>query len=548
MPSETLSRDPVPDKIGGGFKGPMRPPRRARVWLAVAAALFLAGHLPWLGDTLADIDAFNFALGAREFAPAKHQPHPPGSPLYVYLARASTAVLDTFRPEPEGTPVAPQKNAAEGLAFWSALGGALALFFLPYLFLRLAREDSRSVDVLGTRVALAATALTVACPLFWFTSGRPLSDVPGLAAALGAQALSLAAFERARQPGRGGLSLALAAFVTALIVGIRSQTMWLTIPLLLTVVAARWRTISRRDLALAAAAFAAGAVAWVVPLLVATGGLRGYLAVLGSQGAEDFSGVDMLYRNPTPRRLALGLLHTFVWPWMSMPLAFVVLTLAGVGALRAVWRLPRALVAGLVAFLPYALFHLAFHETVTTRYALPLVPAVAWLAAVGAATIAGRLAMPLVFAIAVSGVALVWPASLDYHEGDSPASRLVTRLVEEAHQRQEAPVLAMHQRIDLDTRRVFAWMLEGREARWRRLRSAPRDEVWGVLRVLGGRGNGPDLVPRPSRSNRSRVDRSRVGSGDGPLLLAVQGPVTGGQHAAQRRDLVRAARPRVVPA
>ncbi len=36
-----------------------------------------------------------------------------------------------------------------------------------------------------------------------------------------------------------------------------------------------------------------------------------------------------------------------------------------------------------MAFVPYAIFHLLFQETVTTRYALPLVPAVAYLAVRG---------------------------------------------------------------------------------------------------------------------------------------------------------------------
>ena len=511
MPTDTLSRDPAPRLAGGGFKGPMRPTRRVRVCLALAALVFLAARLPWLGDTLADIDAFNFALGAREFAPAKHQPHPPGSPVYVYLARASTAVLDAVRPEPSGTLVAPQRNAAEGLAFWSAIGGALALFFLPYLFLRLAREDRRAPGESSIQVALAATALTVTCPLFWFSAGRPLSDVPGLAAALGAQALILAAFERTREQGRGSRSLALASFVTALIVGIRSQTMWLTIPLLLVVVAARWRTIAWRDLALAAVAFLAGALAWAVPLLAATGGLSGYLAALGNLGAEDFRGGDMFYRNPTPHRLALGLLHTGVWPWLSVPLAVLVLALAALGAARAAWRLPRALVAGLLAFLPYAAFHLLFHETVTTRYALPLVPAVAWLAAVGATTIAGRLALPLVGAMALSGLALVWPASLEYHEGGSPASQLVTRLVEQAHQREERPLLAMHQRIQMDTRRVFSWMLHGREPRWTLLHSAPRDEVWDVLRYWEDGGTAPIwFLANPARTDLALIDPAAI--------------------------------------
>ena len=40
-------------------------------------------------------------------------------------------------------------------------------------------------------------------------------------------------------------------------------------------------------------------------------------------------------------------------------------------------------------FGPYAIFHLLFQETITVRYALPLLPAVAFLAARGFA-LAGR--------------------------------------------------------------------------------------------------------------------------------------------------------------
>ena len=189
-----------------------------------------------------------------------------------------------------------------------------------------------------------------------------------------------------------------------------------------------------------------------------------------------------------------------------MPLAVVVLLLAVVGAARAAWRLPRALLAGLVAFLPYAIFHLAFQETVTTRYALPLVPAVAWLAAIGATTLAGRLALPLVLAMCLSGLVLVWPASVGYHEVGSPAARLIAALVNAAPAREEAPVLAMHQRIEMDTRRAFAWMLEGRSPRWSRLRSAPRDEVWGVLRYWQQGGRAPVWF----LASRARTDLALV--------------------------------------
>ena len=49
------------------------------------------------------------------------------------------------------------------------------------------------------------------------------------------------------------------------------------------------------------------------------------------------------------------------------------------GALRTGWQRPRVLGLLLLGFVPYAVFHLLFHEVVTVRYALPLLVPVAWL-------------------------------------------------------------------------------------------------------------------------------------------------------------------------
>src|SRR4030095_13556853 len=100
---------------------------------------------------------------------------------------------------------------------------------------------------------------------------------------------------------------------------------------------------------------------WAVPLIFATGGVAAYRAALSSQGGEDFSGVDMLYRNPTPRRLALGLLQTFIYPWASTPLGWVVLILAAAGMLALVWRPRRAAILVAALSFPYLIFHLLFH-------------------------------------------------------------------------------------------------------------------------------------------------------------------------------------------
>ena len=55
----------------------------------------------------------NFALGVRDFDPSKHQPHPPGYPVFIALGKLSHAVW----PSDSGS-----------LSLWGALFGALSVF------------------------------------------------------------------------------------------------------------------------------------------------------------------------------------------------------------------------------------------------------------------------------------------------------------------------------------------------------------------------------------------------------------------------------------
>ena len=67
----------------------MTAPTRLAAILAVAV---LAFHLPYLPASLEDLDSINFALGLRDFDVAQHQPHPPGYPLFIFLAKAVNAL------------------------------------------------------------------------------------------------------------------------------------------------------------------------------------------------------------------------------------------------------------------------------------------------------------------------------------------------------------------------------------------------------------------------------------------------------------------------
>ena len=93
---------------------------------ALFAVVFLFAHAATLPRTLEDEDSINFALGVESFDVAAHRPHPPGYPVYIALAKASTAV----------TPFADRdRRAATGLAIWSVIAGALGFVVLTQFWI-----------------------------------------------------------------------------------------------------------------------------------------------------------------------------------------------------------------------------------------------------------------------------------------------------------------------------------------------------------------------------------------------------------------------------
>ena len=395
----------------------MRASRSSASSYAVVAAAFVAAHLPFLPPSLEDIDSINFALGLRHFDPALHQPHPPGYPLYMALGHVSLAALSWLAPS-----LAAIRVEAVALALWSIAGGALAIVAAAMFFRALETafpDDAR----LRQPVAIGATVLLAVAPLFSIAGVRPLSDMPGLALALLAQALIV----------RGISSpawLAIGAFVAALSGGIRVQSAALTVPLLLGVLIGARHSWRHRGFAVVAAV--AGALAWAIPLVVLSGGPQAYVAALGSQAGEDFAWVDMLWSNPTPRLLAFALYRTLVLAWGDARLGFAVTALAAFGFAVASLRARRMLGVVCLAFGPYAVFHLLLQETVTIRYALPIVPPMAWLATVAIAQLSDLTARfargafaGLCAAIAAAALAVSIPTLVDYGGQMHPAFQAI---------------------------------------------------------------------------------------------------------------------------
>lgn len=371
------------------------------------AAVYLAAHLTFLAPSLEDIDSINFALGLRHYDVAQHQPHPPGYPVYIALGRIAKAALHAVAPS-----LASPRIESLSLAIWSPIAGAVALIAAYSIFSAFSASS----------MAIWATALLAATPLFWLAGSRPMSDMPGLALALVAQALFLKGATNRR-------ALVVGAVVAGLAAGVRVQTACLTLPLLAFALYQQRRAgvlwLATRPLA----AIAIGGLVWVIPLITLSGGIDAYLVALGSQAGEDFAWTGMLWTTPTPRRLLFALWETFVLPWDSVPLAIVVGVLALIGLLVASLRHRRAVLFLALAFAPYASFHLVFQETVHVRYAMPTLLAMTWLA-VCAASIAGR-AAPVVSAAMVA--AALWfavPAGVAYGREPHPAFRAIAAMGE----------------------------------------------------------------------------------------------------------------------
>jgi hypothetical protein len=122
----------------------------------------------------------------------------------------------------------------------------------------------------------------------------------------------------------------------------------------------------------------------------------------------------------------------------------VVLVLAGAGKIHLLLRDRRSLVAVTAMAAPYFVFHLLFQDTSFVRYALPLVPVVAFLAVKGAAVVS-EVAVPVAAAaISIGAGVVASPVLAGYASEPSPTVRVLAAM--HAESRSHMPgALAMHQ-------------------------------------------------------------------------------------------------------
>lgn len=511
----------------------MTPPRL----LAALALVFALAHVPFLANSLEDIDSVNFALGVRDFNVAEHRPHPPGYPLYIAMGKVARAIVSPLMGS-----VPESSLEARALAVVSLLAGLVAIACLYAVFSSLTSRSPRSGSPWATLhiEAFGATVVTVSCPLFWYLAARPMSDLPGLAFALAAQACLMLAWWR-QSPGpdgdrrlapamtaASGRMIVIGSLLAALSIGMRTQTVWLTLPLLLLVLLDRVGRGVAGAMIGGGIMFVVGGLAWGVPLLVVSGGLGPYLAALGTQAGEDFAGGEMLYTNPSARAAAFALMRTFIDPWDSVVLGSIVLTLAAAGVAHLLMRDRRTLVAVTAISAPYLIFHLAFQDTSFIRYALPLVPAVAFLAMRGAALATERGVMTAAAAVAIGSVIIASPVLAAYGAEPSPTARVLAAM--KAELQNAAPVaLGMHQ--------TFRRPLEAEDLPFTTVLPSPPRLEWLELGRFwrDGRTDPVWFLADPIRSDLALIDPASRSSSTEFLWPLVARPAFGGMRPAAVR-------------
>lgn len=523
--------------------------------IVVLAFVFLALHLPYLPASLEDLDSINFALGIRQFDVAHHQPHPPGYPVFMLIAKTVHAVVPA---------------EADALALVSVAGGALGVLALVALFRRL---DGSGAPVSWS---VAAVGVAMTTPLYWFTAVRPLSDSSGLAVAIAVQAMTLGATS-----ARG---LATAGFCAGLAAGLRSQVVWLTVPLLAL---RAWQGLGTRGWGLDGlsaegkalipnpqplipmlAAFATGALLWFGPLVIVSGGPSAYWHALFDQGAEDFGNIQMLWTVHGVRDVEDALYYAFVAPWATWTVAAIALLCVALGVLRLLRHRRHALIVLGAAFGPYLVFDLLFQETFTSRYALPLVAPMAYLAVAGLRVLPWNTGLAFGVAIAMFDAHVGGTSIAAYSRVKAPAFRLLDDMRGAARPIPQPPVLAMDRRESLDLRRPIAWVGDAMPAIARTLPAPPQHEWLEAVSYWNSGGRAPvwfvvdpmrtsiDLVQhgdplqfrwplpypvllsgvRPNEMNWYRVDQPDWYVGEGWALT----PEAAGVAEADGRDLSRA--------
>ncbi len=330
--------------------------RTARLYEYGGALIVLLVRIVTAPRTPWENDEFLFAEAVRKFEPLRYHPHPPGYPLFVLLGKLFAVVVH----DP-----------------WRALV-VLNLVLAPVGFIALTRALRNWVE--DEQVAVAAS-------LIYFLSAAMLVHGPLALSDSAAMAFVCLAFATQEQPIYLGLWASAA-------VGTRPQ---LVIPIAALLIVALVRMRTTRQRAACIGAFAVVSLAWLLPLLVATGGWDGFMSYQTKQVAYFATHDAAMSRGAfTPAQIALRfLIHPWGSKFLTIPL--LALVLLGVTAFARRWRPLLPLIAFTAVQIVFELG--SMDPADGARYSLPIMIAFALAAALGLSVLRVPLIGALLFAI-----------------------------------------------------------------------------------------------------------------------------------------------------
>jgi hypothetical protein len=351
---------------------------------------------PW------EFDEPLFFQALHRYDPLAHHPPPPGYPLFVGAGKLARMVA----------PSDFEALRAIGLA-----GSAIAFWMLALAFRNLSGDAAT-----GTTGA----ALFFFSPAMLVHAALPISE-PG---ALALIATSLYFASRSAP--------ASFAVFAALAVGWRIQFAIFVVPLFFVAVPLMER---RRDRMVALVSFALVCLAWLMPLIVAVGGVEELVRFEAAQGRY-FAAQDATEARSgwTPAMVATRFI---AHPWGLKAASLPLLGLAAAGVLVALARrrLPIALAAGGSAYFAFAVW--AMDPADGVRYAIPAVLVVSFFAATGAVAAARRVGLPVALLPALFAAGSLVYAGPLLHQRRTTASPPL-RAIEHAHRSHAKGAVAIY--------------------------------------------------------------------------------------------------------
>lgn len=275
--------------------------RRPWTGALVIFLLLAATRIPLAPKYLYSFDSVNFALALDEFNPTKHQPQPPGYPMFVGL----TWVVRLAVP-----------RAEDALVVAGLVMSAVAMLGLWRL----------AAGMFGRNAALLAVALLGFNPAFWFGG---ITNQVRLCLAFCSMSIALLAWIALQRSSNPWWLYAVFAGL-GLGAGFRPALGVLLIPLALWV---WWRTSgSIRTLLVAGCWTISGMAPWIVASAIAVGGLACWLRLLWTYAKDQFQGTSVLFGASADSAWTMAT-QAIVWNGLGM-LAWVWV----VPFVRAPWR------------------------------------------------------------------------------------------------------------------------------------------------------------------------------------------------------------------